>query len=331
MRLTQRVIAEGPNNRGAIISRLLAAAAAVTLAMPLAAQDPQQPQPTQPTQPTLSHPSGEKAKVSGWIISRRGNDLLVRDETTRQLSIVSVTQDTKITEKAGVLDMDKKARDATELLPGLKVEVKGAGGDNGELVATKISFHGRAERIAQGIAAGEVDLKAMQKRTADSLAAVTERGKDSIAAMTARARDSLNALSSSVNDRISNLDNYEMRFATSVNFATGSAQLTDADKKSIDDIVARSEGMDGWIFEVLGFTDDTGSPKFNALLARNRAQSVLSYLAEAHQIPPRRIATPTGLGEDRPVGDNSTAAGRAMNRRVEIKLLVNKGIKPSGQ
>jgi len=66
-------------------------------------------------------------------------------------------------------------------------------------------------------------------------------------------------------------------------------------------------------------------------LARNRAQSVLSYLAEAHKIPPRRVATPTGLGEDRPVGDNSTAAGRAMNRRVEIKLLVNKGIKPSGQ
>src|SRR5689334_5218688 len=180
MRLTQRVIAERPNNRGAIISRLLAAAAAVTLAMPAGAGAQDQPQQPQPQQPTLSHPQGEAAKVSGWIISRRGNDLLVRDETTRQLSIVSVTQDTKITEKAGVLDMDRKARDATELLPGLKVEVKGAGGDNGELVATKISFHGRAERIAQGVAAGEVDLKAMQKRTADSLEAATDRARDSL-------------------------------------------------------------------------------------------------------------------------------------------------------
>src|SRR6476660_9640760 len=105
MRSTQRAIAARPNNRGAIISRLLAAAAAVTLAMPLAAQDPsQQPMPTQPmpTQPTLNYASGQGARVSGWIISRRGNDLLVRDETTNQLSSVTVTQDTRIIEKAGV-------------------------------------------------------------------------------------------------------------------------------------------------------------------------------------------------------------------------------------
>lgn len=330
MRLTQRAIAERPNNRGAIISRLLAAAAAVTLAMPLAAQD--QPQQPQPNEPTLSHPAGEKAKVSGWIISRRGNDLLVRDETTRQLSIVSLTQDTKITEKAGLMDLDRKARDATELLPGLKVEVKGAGGDNGQIVATKVSFHGRSQRIAQGVAAGEVDLKAMQKRTADSLAAVTARAKDTLEAMTARARDSINALNKSFNERISNLDNYDTRFASSVNFATGSAMLSDAAKKAIDDIVARTSGdMNGYMFEVLGYTDNTGSEKLNQALSRRRAQAVATYLAEQHHIQPRFIATPTGLGEERPVGDNSTAEGRAMNRRVEIKLLVNKGIRPNGQ
>jgi outer membrane protein OmpA-like peptidoglycan-associated protein len=328
MRLTQRAIAERPNNRGAIISRLLAAAAAVTLAMPALAQD--QPQQPQPAEPTLSHPQGEKAKVSGWIISRRGNDLLVRDETTRQLSIVSLTQDTKVTEKAGVLDRDRKARDATEPLPGLKVEVKGAGGDNGEIVATKISFHGRSQRIAQGVAAGEVDLKAMQKRTADSLAAVTARAKDTLEAMTARARDSISALNKSFNERISNLDNYDTRFASSVNFATGSAMLSDEAKKAIDDVVARTSGdMNGYMFEVLGYTDNTGSVKFNQALSRRRAQAVATYLAEQHHIQPRFIATPTGLGEERPVADNSSAEGRAMNRRVEIKLLVNKGIKPN--
>ncbi len=331
MRLTQRVIAERPNNRGAIISRLLAAAAAVTLAMPAGAGAQDQPQQPQPQQPTLSHPQGEAAKVSGWIISRRGNDLLVRDETTRQLSIVSVTQDTKITEKAGVLDMDRKARDATELLPGLKVEVKGAGGDNGELVATKISFHGRSQRIAQGVAAGEVDLKAMQKRTADSLADVTARAKDTLEAMTARARDSLNALNKAFNDRIMNLDNYDTRFASSVNFATNSAVLNDEAKKTIDDIVARASDMNGYLFEVLGYTDNTGSVMYNQALSRRRAQAVATYLAEQHHIQPRFIATPTGLGEERPVGDNSSAEGRAMNRRVEVKLLVNKGIKPNGQ
>jgi OmpA-OmpF porin, OOP family len=335
MRLTQRVIAERPNNRGAIISRLLAAAAAVSVAtMPLSAQDTTAAAPTAQTaqmQP-ISHPQGEKAKVSGWIISRRGDNLLVRDETTGQLSVVAVTQDTKITEKAGVLDLDRKARDATNLLPGLKVEVKGAGGDQGEIVATKISFHGRAQRIAQGVAAGEVDLKAMQKRTADSLAAVTARAKDTLEAMTARARDSLNALNKSFNDRIANLDNYETRFASSINFATNSAQLSDEARKTIDDVVARTSGdMNGYLFEVLGYTDNTGTPKFNQALSRRRAQSVVAYLSEQHHIQPRFIATPAGLGEERPVADNSTAEGRAMNRRVELKLMVNKGIKPNGQ
>jgi outer membrane protein OmpA-like peptidoglycan-associated protein len=58
---------------------------------------------------------------------------------------------------------------------------------------------------------------------------------------------------------------------------------------------------------------------------------VVAYLSEQHHIQPRFIATPAGLGEERPVADNSTAEGRAMNRRVELKLMVNKGIKPNGQ
>jgi outer membrane protein OmpA-like peptidoglycan-associated protein len=89
--------------------------------------------------------------------------------------------------------------------------------------------------------------------------------------------------------------------------------------------------MNGYMFEVLGYTDNTGSAKFNQALSRRRAQAVATYLAEQHHIQPRFIATPTGLGEERPVADNSSAEGRAMNRRVEIKLLVNKGIKPNGQ
>src|SRR4029079_19450405 len=207
----------------------------------------------------------------------------------------------------------------------------GAGGDNGQIVATKVSFHGRAQRIAQGVAAGEVALKALQTRTADSLAAVTARAKDTLEAMTARARDSLNALNKSFNERISNLDSYETRFASSVNFAPGSAELSAEAKKTIDDIVARTTNLDGWLFEVMGYTDNVGSPKMNQALSRRRAQAVATYLAEQEHIQPRAIATPTGLGEATPVGDNATADGRAMNRRVEIKLLVNKGIKPSGQ
>jgi len=53
---------------------------------------------------------------------------------------------------------------------------------------------------------------------------------------------------------------------------------------------------------------------------------VITYLVEQHKIPLRRIVTPYGFGELDPVADNKTRSGRAENRRVEVKMLVNKGL-----
>jgi flagellar motor protein MotB len=53
---------------------------------------------------------------------------------------------------------------------------------------------------------------------------------------------------------------------------------------------------------------------------------VIRYLVENHRIPLRRIVTPYGYGESNPVAENNSRAGRAQNRRVEVKLLVNKGL-----
>ena len=62
------------------------------------------------------------------------------------------------------------------------------------------------------------------------------------------------------------------------------------------------------------------------MLSQRRADAVIRYLVENHQIPLRRIITPYGFGETNPVAENTTREGRAQNRRVEVKLLVSKGI-----
>jgi OOP family OmpA-OmpF porin len=77
---------------------------------------------------------------------------------------------------------------------------------------------------------------------------------------------------------------------------------------------------------VSGFTDASGSVDRNRVLSQRRADNVIRYLVENHDIPLRRIVTPYGYGESHAVADNKTRTGRAENRRVEVKLLVNKGL-----
>ncbi|MEQ8479208.1 MAG: OmpA family protein [Hoeflea sp.] len=72
------------------------------------------------------------------------------------------------------------------------------------------------------------------------------------------------------------------------------------------------------LVDVTGHTDSTGSDQYNLTLSQQRAQSVASYLVSQGN-DPRRFYT-QGFGESRPVADNSTEAGRAANRRVEIQI-----------
>src|SRR5262245_8467226 len=84
------------------------------------------------------------------------------------------------------------------------------------------------------------------------------------------------------------------------------------------------------MIEVGGHTDSTGSETRNFALSRQRADAVIQYLAVAHKIPVRRFVTPMGYGKTEAVADNGTASGRAQNRRVEVKLILNRGMSQSG-
>ena len=302
------------------------ALAMLALAAPAFAQGPDI---AGPPQTKKVYVAGEKDKVYGAIISRRGDDMIVRRENSNELSLVTLTADTKVESPSGLLNVDRKHQDMSLLVPGLFVKVRGAGGSRGNLVAERISFHKTALKVANQISAGEVDIRRQVDRNTDSIAAVKTRARDSLAAFSARARADMDRARDSlaaVNDRVANLDNYDVKFTGTVNFASGSATLTSEAKQQLDVMVQNGSGLTGFIVEVVGYTDDKGSAAFNQRLSERRTEAVVSYLAEHHGVPLRRIVNPTGFGETHPIGSNDTSAGRAENRRVEVKVLVNRGL-----
>jgi len=127
-------------------------------------------------------------------------------------------------------------------------------------------------------------------------------------------------------ERISALDEYDTGETVAVNFRTNSAVLSPQAKEQLDDLAARALAAKGFMIEVTGHADGTGTAAKNFRLSQQRAEAVVQYLAVNHKIPLRRFITPMGFGQTEAVADNSTPAGRAQNRRVEVKILLNRGM-----
>jgi OmpA-OmpF porin, OOP family len=121
---------------------------------------------------------------------------------------------------------------------------------------------------------------------------------------------------------VANLDNYKQLSDVSVTFKFDKAVLTADDKKQLDDLAANLSSTRGYILQLTGGTDSTGDATYNYQLSQRRADAVANYLAVKYNIPPHKFYM-VGIGKDQQVASDNTSAGRAQNRRVEIKLMSN--------
>ncbi len=121
---------------------------------------------------------------------------------------------------------------------------------------------------------------------------------------------------------VANLDNYKPLADVNVTFAFDKAVLTAADKQKLDDLAASLQSARGYILEVTGGTDSVGDANYNYALSQRRADAVVNYLQVKYNIAPHKFYL-IGIGKDLQVASDKTAAGRAQNRRVEIKLMTN--------
>ena len=284
--------------------------------------------------------SGEKMKLKGVVVKRDADTFVVRDLTGND-TVVRLTDKTSVKTNGGFLRSGTNYGQ-TQILRGLNLEVEGRGGSSGELVAERVRFNetdfrtaraveSRATPLEQRASASEGRISEVEQNAQklsgqiDELAAVSNAARGGAKAAQATADAAVSGVNAT-NDRISALDDYVPQETAAVNFRTGSSVLTADGKTKLDEIATKALNAKGYVLEVTGFADATGNTNFNRALSQRRADAVIRYLVEQHQIPLRRIVTPYGFGSANPVADNKTRDGRAQNRRVEVKVLVNKGL-----
>jgi OOP family OmpA-OmpF porin len=259
-----------------------------------------------------SIPNGAKLKFKGVVIAREGDNFRIRDRNRTDYQVV-ITDRTSVKTHGGFLRSGKKYP-VTDILRGLIVEVEGRGDSQGQLVADKIRFDESDMRATITSDTRVTPVEENQQRMAGQM--------DELYAVAAEARNEATA----ANERITALDDYDVQETTAVTFKVNSAVLSAEAKQQLDEFAAKTATAKAYTIEVAGHTDSTGGEAKNFRLSQQRAEAVVQYLAVNHKIPLRRFVTPMGYGKTEAVADNTTAAGRLQNRRVEVKMLLNRGM-----
>jgi len=134
--------------------------------------------------------------------------------------------------------------------------------------------------------------------------------------------DAANGRVSVLTNTVANLDNYHAVAETSVKFGFNKDNLTSKAKEALDQLGTQISSTKGYIIALEGGTDSVGPADYNYDLSQRRANSVIQYLATKYNVPAHKIYV-IGLGKDKPVETNKTSAGRADNRRVDVRLMTN--------
>lgn len=236
----------------------------------------------------------EGPEVTGFISARNAEKIQVTNVAGSD-TVVFLSEATKVKASSGLFGSGKKFT-AAQLSNGLPVTAKTVQWGGG-LVATQIKFKNTDMKTATMIRTG----------TAQGFAEQT-------------------AATAALRGRFGDIDNYNIKGTTNVNFDTGKAVLSEADKAELCNAASQASGQDNALLLVVGYTDSTGSQDFNQTLSEKRASKVVNHLQQACGWKPYRMLTPTGMAEADPLADNETPEGKAQNRRVAVNILVSKAV-----
>ncbi|MDK2766672.1 MAG: OmpA family protein [Sphingomonas sp.] len=243
--------------------------------------------------PLAQLPAGPE--IEGMISARQGNQIQVTaaDGTP---TLIAVSEETQIRSSGGFLGLGRTKRGSDALLNGLPVSVQ-------------------TRQFEGGLVAAQVKLADKDLKTAAMIRSGTSQGFAEQTAATEALRG-----------RVGDIDQYNVKGTTNVNFDTGKAVLSAQAKAELCSAASQAGSMENALLLVVGYTDATGPEELNQELSEKRASRVVNHLQQACGWKPYRMLTPTGMAEADPLADNSTEEGKAQNRRVAVNILVSKAV-----
>jgi outer membrane protein OmpA-like peptidoglycan-associated protein len=274
------------------------------------------------------------------IMSRAGDSLMVSGSGGKTKVLLSAN--TRVKDDKGLFGLDKQEMADTVLIPGLKIRVDGPSDSLGQVRAQTITvdgddleasqmiqagLHPTAEQVAANVVSienSQQDIASNQQNIAANKGNIAAN-KQAIDTHTQQIEKNIKNIQENT-DRFNRLDDYDVKDEANVKFKAASSTISKEDKEELKKLAETATGLNGYIIEVKGFADSSGNASMNDSLSENRAKAVVGYLIRECNVPVWRIVAPGAMGEFQPAASNESAAGRAENRRVEVKVLVNKGV-----
>ena len=156
---------------------------------------------------------------------------------------------------------------------------------------------------------------------ADAKASVADQKATSASESANLAMKSAGDAETRLNGRLSNIEDFRSVKVLNVDFKLNRSQLDAASTASLDEFAQQLKDSKGYVLEIQGFADPSGTAEYNLELSKNRASNVVRYLAEKHQIQLFRMRT-IGMGESKYKDEDGKYSAKK-SRRVEVRLLRN--------
>jgi len=280
---------------------------------------------------------GQKTTFKGLIIGRDGPNVIIKTNEGNTVT-VALDDSTKVQAVKGLLKLRRSDLGFTALVPGLPVDVQAEGTAN-PLKAVSIKFKPGDLKTANQIQAGltptgealastQGQVQANQQKIENQQEQLQAQNQQ-IEANQQKIKENqaqMEANAAAAAQRFGQLGDYDVKATATVLFAVNSTVVDAKGKQDLQALAAQAKQISAYMIEVAGYTDSSGNAEYNQQLSDRRADSVINYLKQACGIPLFRVLSPSAMGMSNPAASNESASGMAQNRRVVVKVLVNKGV-----